>query len=193
MTTRSAIKTDKTLDCKGLACPMPIVKTKKAMEDMNPGHVMEVQATDKGSTADISSWAKNTGHQYLGTFEEGDVLKHYLRKSDPNEVKEETKYLHTVTNEELQKKLEAKENITVLDVREPAEHAFSRIPGAKSIPLGQLEERLNELNPEEEIHVVCRTGTRSDMACQMLAEKGFKNVKNVLPGMSGWTGCIEKD
>lgn len=193
MTTQAAIKTDKSIDCKGLSCPMPIVKTKKAMEEMEPGHIMEVQTTDKGSTADISSWAKNTGHQYLGTVEEGDVLKHYLRKSDPTETKKETKYPHTITNEELQRKLEAKENITVLDVREPAEHAFSRIPGAKSIPLGELENRIGELNPEDEIHVVCRTGNRSDMASQILAEKGFKNVKNVLPGMSGWTGTVEKD
>ncbi|WP_134704421.1 sulfurtransferase TusA family protein [Ammoniphilus sp. YIM 78166] len=193
MTTQAAIKANKTLDAKGLACPMPIVKTKKAIEEIEAGHVIEILATDKGSTADISSWAKNTGHQYLGTVEEGDTLKHYLRKADPNEIKEETKYPHTITNEELQKKLEANETITVLDVREPAEHAFSRIPGAKSIPLGQLEERLNELNPDDEIHVVCRTGNRSDMASQMLAEKGFTKVKNVLPGMSGWTGAVEKD
>ncbi|RXT08183.1 sulfurtransferase TusA family protein [Ammoniphilus sp. CFH 90114] len=181
------------MDCKGLACPMPIVKTKKAMEEIQAGQVMEVEATDKGSTADISSWAKNTGHQYLGTVEEGNTLKHYLRKSDPSETKEETKFPHTVTNEELQKRLEENDNITVLDVREPAEYTFGRIPGAKSIPLGELEERLHEISPEQEIHVVCRTGNRSDMACQLLAEKGYTKVRNVLPGMSGWTGSVEKN
>lgn len=129
----------------------------------------------------------------MGTVSEGDVLKHYLRKSDPSETKEESKYPHTITNEELQKKLVSNENIIILDVREPAEYAFGRIPGAKSIPMGELESRLKELNPDEEIHVVCRTGNRSDMASQLLAEKGYKNVKNVLPGMSGWTGQIEKD
>lgn len=55
MATDTSIRADKVLDCKGLSCPMPIVKTKKAMEDIHPGHVMEVQATDKGSTADIAS------------------------------------------------------------------------------------------------------------------------------------------
>lgn len=193
MSSSSAIQADLTLDCKGLACPMPIVKTKKAMDQLSSGQVIEVQATDKGSLADIQGWAKNTGHQYLGTIHEGEVLKHYLRKANPNEVKEEVKFPHTLTNEELQKKLEANEKLTILDVREPAEHAFHRIPGAISIPLGDLENRINELNPDEEIQVVCRTGVRSDLACQLLAEKGFKHVKNVVPGMSGWTGPTEQN
>ncbi|NTZ19307.1 hypothetical protein EXW96_17555 [Paenibacillus sp. JMULE4] len=193
MSTPSAVQADLTLDCKGLACPMPIVKTKKAMDQLNPGQVIEVQATDKGSLADIRGWAKNTGHQYLGTIHEGEVLKHYLRKANPNEVKEATKFPHTLTNEELQIKLESNEKPLVLDVREPAEYAFHRIPGAVSIPLGQLENRLIELKPEQEIHVVCQTGTRSDLACRLLADNGFKNVKNILPGMSGWTGPTEKN
>ena len=192
MSIPSVIQADKTLDCKGLACPMPIVKTKKAMDELHSGQVIEVQATDKGSLADMQGWAKNTGHQYLGTIHEGNVLKHYLRKASPNEVKEEMKYPLTLTNEDLQNKL-ANEKVTVLDVREPAEFAFNRIPGAKSIPLGELETRIQELNAEDEILVVCRTGNRSDMACQLLAEKGFKNVRNILPGMSGWTGPTEKN
>jgi len=190
LTAHSEIKADQTLDCKGLACPMPIVKTKKAMDQLHSGQVIEVQATDKGSLADIQGWAKNTGHHYLGTIQNGDVLKHFIRKSSADEIKEEKKYPHTVTNDELEKKLGS---VTVLDVREPAEYAFNRIPGAVSIPLGELEERLGELNTEDDIHVVCRTGTRSDLACQLLSEKGFKNVKNVEPGMSGWSGPIEKN
>ena len=54
------------LDAKGLACPMPIVKTKKAMNNLQAGEVLEVQATDKGSKADIKAWAESTGHQYIG-------------------------------------------------------------------------------------------------------------------------------
>lgn len=191
MTAQPAISVDKVLDCKGLACPMPIVRTKKAMDQLQPGQVMEVQATDKGSLADMQGWAKNTGHQYLGTIHDGDVLKHFLRKASADEAKEETKYPHIISNDELAKKLESQEPIVVLDVREPAEYAFQRIPGAKSIPLGVLEGRLNELNSEDDIHVVCRSGNRSDLACQLLSEKGFSRVKNVVPGMSGWTGPIE--
>lgn len=187
------ITADMTLDCKGLACPMPIVKTKKAIDQLDAGQVIEVQATDKGSLADIQGWAKNTGHHYLGTVEECEVLKHYIRKAYPNEVKQEKKYPCIISNDELQKKLGENEKVTVIDVREPAEYAFNRITGSISIPLGELEHRMNELNPEDEIFVVCRTGTRSDMACQMLAEKGFQRVKNVEPGMSGWTGATEEN
>lgn len=183
---------DKVIDAKGLACPMPIVKTKKAMEQIQPGQVLELQATDKGSVADIQGWAKNTGHQYLGTLEEDGVFRHYLRKSDPHEVKEEKKYPYTTTNEELQKRHQSGEAIVILDVREPAEYAFGHIPGAISIPMGELETRLNQLNTENEIYVVCRTGNRSDLACQLLDEKGFKKLYNVLPGMSEWNGPMEK-
>ena len=65
-----SIKVDMSLDCKDLACPMPIVKTKKAMEGLTSGQVIEVQATDKGSTVDIQSWASKVGHQYIGTKHE---------------------------------------------------------------------------------------------------------------------------
>ncbi|OLO28515.1 hypothetical protein BTR23_17405 [Alkalihalophilus pseudofirmus] len=181
------IKYDQLVDAKGLACPMPIVRTKKAMNDLEPGKVLEVQATDKGSTADIKAWAGSTGNQYLGTIEEGDVLKHYLRKAS-GEEKEEIKHPHVASNEELQAKLANKEDIFVLDVRESAEYAFHHIPGAKSIPLGELENRLGELNQEQTIYVVCRTGSRSDFAAQKLTEAGFKNVINVVPGMSEWSG-----
>jgi rhodanese-related sulfurtransferase len=56
-----------------------------------------------------------------------------------------------------------------------------------------LENRVLELNPDDDIYVICRTGTRSDMACQLLSEKGFKRVTNVVPGMSGWTGPTEQN
>jgi rhodanese-related sulfurtransferase len=81
----------------------------------------------------------------------------------------------------------------VLDVREKAEYAFKRIPGAVSIPLGELEEKADELTKDKNIYVVCRTGSRSDMAAQLLTEKGFTNVINVVPGMSEWSGDVESD
>ncbi|MED3647457.1 sulfurtransferase TusA family protein [Halalkalibacterium halodurans] len=180
------IKYDQLVDAKGLACPMPIVRTKKAMNELEPGKVLEIQATDKGSTADIKAWAQSTGHQYLGTVEDGEVLKHYLRKAN-GEEKEKQKHPHVVNNEELQTKLANNEDIVVLDVRESAEYAFSHIPGAKSIPLGELENRLNELSEDADIYVVCRTGSRSDLAAQKLTEAGFKKVINVVPGMSEWS------
>ncbi|SET48691.1 Rhodanese-related sulfurtransferase [Oceanobacillus limi] len=186
------IKADELLDAKGLACPMPIVRTKKAITNLEPGHVIEIQATDKGSTADLKAWAGGTGHQYLGTVEDGDVLKHYLRKASDDETKEETKHEAILNLEELRQKVEGDESIAILDVREPAEFAFGHIPGALNIPLGELEERFNEIAHDKELHVICRTGSRSDLAAQKLAEIGFINVKNVVPGMSNWEGPIEK-
>jgi TusA-related sulfurtransferase/rhodanese-related sulfurtransferase len=183
---------DKTIDCKGLACPMPIVRTKKAMEEIKAGEVLEVVATDPGSVADVKSWATRTGHQFLGTVEEDNVFKHYIRKASPDEAKSETKYPHVISNEELQGKLG--EQPVILDVREPMEYAFEHIPGAKLLPFGQLEERMTELEAykEKDVYVICRTGNRSDMVSQMLAEKGFSRVKNVIPGMSAWEGPVEK-
>ncbi|NYE07556.1 rhodanese-related sulfurtransferase/TusA-related sulfurtransferase [Bacillus niacini] len=175
------------LDAKGLACPMPIVKTKKAMNNLEAGQVLEIEATDKGSKADMKAWAESSGHQYLGTIEEGEVLKHYLRKSSNDEAIE-TKHPNLIHNEELEKKLDSNEMIVVIDVREAAEYAFNHIPNAVSIPLAELEDKLNGLNKEDEIFVVCRTGNRSDLAAQKLTEKGFTNVFNVVPGMSQWTG-----
>ncbi len=181
------IKVNVILDAKGLACPMPIVKTKKAMNGLEAGQVLEVLATDKGSKADIKAWAGSTGHQYLGTLEEGGVLKHYLRKSSGADTVER-KHPNVVTNEVLNQKLKETNDLVIVDVRESAEYAFDHIPNAISIPLGELESRLNELDKDNAIFVVCRTGNRSDFASQKLAENGFTNVVNVVPGMSQWTG-----
>lgn len=189
----TTFKADRILECVGLSCPLPVVRTKKAMDELKTGEIMEVRATDKGSVADLQSWAKRTGHPYIGLREESGVYRHFIRKSDPSEIKKETNYPHTISNDQLKRKLEAGEKFNVIDVREPAEYAFGRIPGAKSIPLGQLENELHELDPNDEYVLVCRSGNRSDAACQTLAEKGFRNVKNAVQGMIAWTEKVEKD
>ncbi|WP_240417749.1 sulfurtransferase TusA family protein [Paenibacillus periandrae] len=188
----SVIYADQILDCRGLACPMPIVKTKKEINDLHSGQVIEVQATDKGSLADFQAWAANTGHQYLGTVQEGNVLKHFIRKANPDEIKEELQFSRTVTNEELLRRIETNEKLTIIDVREPAEYAFNRIPGAVSTPFGDLEVRWSDLDPSQTFYLICRTGNRSDRACQLLADKGF-TVTNVLRGMSEWSGPTESN
>lgn len=188
-----SIVANEILDAKGLACPMPIVKTKKAITNLAPGEVIEVQATDKGSTADMKAWADSTGHQYLGTVEDNDVLKHYLRKASDAETKEEAKHEEVTDLKELRNKIEGGASISILDVREPAEFAFGHIPGAVNIPLGELEDRFTEIDQNKEVHVICRTGSRSDLAAQKLTEKGYENVKNVVPGMTNWEGPTEKD
>lgn len=187
-------RVDKYVDCKGLSCPMPIVKTKRAIDEMQPGQVLEVAATDPGSVADVKSWALRTGHQFLGTLEESGLFRHYIRRADPTDVKEEKKHPHTITNARLQEKL-AQGEVVILDVREPMEYSFGHIPGARSIPLGQLTDwipRLKELS-DQEIHVVCQTGNRSDMACQILSENGFVQVFNAVEGMQNWNGPADSE
>ncbi|MFP3669763.1 sulfurtransferase TusA family protein [Priestia sp. SIMBA_032] len=73
------MESNKVLGAKGLACPMPIVKTKKAMNELEAGQVLEIHATDKGAKNDLAAWAKSGGHELLQT-EEGDVLKFWIKK-----------------------------------------------------------------------------------------------------------------
>jgi tRNA 2-thiouridine synthesizing protein A len=70
----------KVVDAKGLACPMPIVRTKKAMDELLSGDILEVQATDKGSKADLSAWTKSTGHQLIETKEENGLFIFLIQK-----------------------------------------------------------------------------------------------------------------
>jgi len=75
------MEVSKVLDAKGLACPMPIVKTKKAMMDLGSGQVLEIHTTDKGAKNDLSAWAKSGGHELLNLEEENHVLKFWIKKA----------------------------------------------------------------------------------------------------------------
>jgi len=74
------ITPDRTLDCRGDTCPLPLLKTKKTMADMTSGEILEVIGTDPGSKQDLPSWASRTGNTYLGVKEEGDLFYFYLQK-----------------------------------------------------------------------------------------------------------------
>lgn len=69
------------LDAKGLSCPMPIVKTKKAIDTLKSGEVLEVQVTDKGALADIPAWAKAGGHTILNKSEDASVITFFIQKA----------------------------------------------------------------------------------------------------------------
>ncbi|WP_436901713.1 sulfurtransferase TusA family protein [Halovenus halobia] len=72
-----------TLDVKGASCPMPVVNTKSAIDDLAEGDILEVLATDPGSMSDIDGWAAGTQGVELVDQEEGtDVYKHYVRKTE---------------------------------------------------------------------------------------------------------------
>ena len=74
------MESTKLLDAKGLACPMPIVKTKKAIGELETGQVLEVHTTDKGSKNDLTAWAKSGGHEILKDEEENGVFKFWIKK-----------------------------------------------------------------------------------------------------------------
>jgi TusA-related sulfurtransferase len=74
------IKADKELDCLGLYCPVPIMKTAQLIKTMNSGEILEVTADDIGIIKDMPAWAKTTGNEFLGSKTEGDVHKVYVKK-----------------------------------------------------------------------------------------------------------------
>jgi TusA-related sulfurtransferase len=78
--TETRIEEAAELDARGLACPMPIVKTAMAMKKLEPGAVLKLIATDRGSLADVPAWAASTGNELLERYEEGDAFVFLLRK-----------------------------------------------------------------------------------------------------------------
>ncbi len=68
------------LDARGLLCPMPVIRTAKAVKALAPGGVLKLIATDRGSIADIPAWAESTGNELLEWHEEGDAIVFLVRK-----------------------------------------------------------------------------------------------------------------
>ncbi len=75
------MKADQSLDCIGLYCPMPIVKTAEKIKQLKQGEVLEVVADDKGIKQDMPAWCRATGHEFLGAEEEGGEIKVYVKKA----------------------------------------------------------------------------------------------------------------
>lgn len=88
---------------------------------------------------------------------------------------------------EVKQRLDRGDKITLLDVREQWEYDTARIPGAKLIPLKDLEARKSELNPEDEIVVYCHMGVRSLKAIYWLQQQGFSKLKNLSGGIEAWS------
>jgi len=84
-------------------------------------------------------------------------------------------------------------DFVLLDVREYHEHDIANIEEAVLIPLGELADRTDELNPDDEIIVYCHSGGRSMRATQYLRDKGFKNVKNLAGGIDAWAEKHDPD
>ena len=76
----SEITSNVELDCKGMNCPLPILKTKKAIDTMSSGEVLKMLATDPGSVNDMASWSKRTGNEVIEHTEDGEVHTFYIKK-----------------------------------------------------------------------------------------------------------------
>lgn len=102
--------------------------------------------------------------------------------------------MKTITVEALKAKLDAGENIHLVDVREPHEHAEFNI-GGLLLPLGKVQtlqiEEIEDLKGEE-VYIYCRSGNRSGQACLMLESMGYSNAINVVGGMLAWQERIVK-
>ncbi|NJO07294.1 MAG: rhodanese-like domain-containing protein [Chloroflexaceae bacterium] len=97
-----------------------------------------------------------------------------------------------VSATELETWLQQPERPFLLDVREPFESDIASIPGTSTlIPLGQLQTRVGELDPSQEIVVYCRSGNRSQQAIQVLQAAGFTNVKNLSGGILSWSDHVD--
>ena len=75
------LQVDQRLDCKGLACPLPVIKTKQAIDKMTIGQVLEMISTDPGSIPDMQAWSRKTGHELLEAKQEGSLYIFYIRKA----------------------------------------------------------------------------------------------------------------
>jgi tRNA 2-thiouridine synthesizing protein A len=74
------IKYSTELDCSGIKCPLPILKTKKIIETLQSGEILKMIATDPGSINDTNAWSKRTGNEIISQSHENDVFIYYIRK-----------------------------------------------------------------------------------------------------------------
>ena len=88
---------------------------------------------------------------------------------------------------ELKNKIQQQENLFLLDVREPHEFKYAHIADSVLIPLNQIPSRLSELDPQQEIVVICHHGMRSQQAANYLVQSGYKNIANLTGGIDAWS------
>ena len=92
---------------------------------------------------------------------------------------------------ELARRLAAGEDFVLLDVREPRELALCQLPGSTAVPLGELERKLPDLDPERPTVCICHHGVRSAHAASRLAAAGFRSVFNLSGGIERWARDVD--
>ncbi len=100
--------------------------------------------------------------------------------------------MQEVTATELKQKMDAGEDIQLIDVRQPDEYAFAKIKGAKLIPLGEIVQRMDEIDAGKETILQCKAGGRSAKAIEMLTRAGFKGkMSNLKGGITAWSNEVD--
>ena len=100
--------------------------------------------------------------------------------------------MEVITATELKARLDAGDDIQLIDVRQPDEFAFARIEGAKLIPLGEIMSRISEIDPNRETVIHCKMGGRSARAIEALRHAGFQGeLKNLAGGITAWSEKID--
>ncbi|MCU1236753.1 MAG: UBA/THIF-type binding protein [Candidatus Solibacter sp.] len=122
-------------------------------------------------------------YQFCGVPQEG------VSQETP---KQETKLAEgEIEVTEVKKMLDRGDNFVLVDVREPHEYQIASIPGSKLIPLGEVGKRLDELDPNADIVVHCKSGMRSAKACGILKANGFQHVRNMKGGILAWSDQVD--
>ncbi|MDQ2918596.1 MAG: ThiF family adenylyltransferase, partial [Verrucomicrobiota bacterium] len=98
-----------------------------------------------------------------------------------------------ISVQELKRKLDSREDVQLIDVREPNEYEIARIDGAKLIPLGEFPQRLEELERNAEIVIHCHSGVRSAHAVQLMRKAGFEKAFNLAGGIDAWSREIDEN
>ena len=100
--------------------------------------------------------------------------------------------MQEITVTELKAKLDAGEDIQLIDVRQPDEYAFAKIEGAKLIPLGEIMSRQSEIDSTRETVIHCKMGGRSARAIEFLEHSGFTgSLANLVGGITAWSNEID--
>lgn len=100
--------------------------------------------------------------------------------------------MQEITATELKNRLDAGEDIQIIDVRQPDEFAFAKIEGTKLIPLGEVVARMDEIDDTKETVVHCKMGGRSAKAIEALQRAGFKgNLINLKGGITAWSNEVD--
>ncbi len=197
------------VDACGLSCPGPLNALIKGLETLPKGKKLKISATDPGFKSSVEAYVKlNEAVHLIHMGKEGSKLAAILEKEDtgvkqieiPIKMGKQPRAqrrgpnapaLSEISVEELYERIDSADSPSILvDVRSPQEfHGLGgHVKGAKLIPLGELMNDLERLKnyQDKEIIMICASGARSMMAAQLLANAGYKDVRNLIGGMMMW-------